>query len=336
MIPILVAISILCVVCVAEWLHGRRTRVAGRLAFGPAAKPFSWTRVVPIFRAASFAVFAWGLSTVFLLHLNSSNGNDDLERSDAETATRLIFVGDLSPSMFLQDAGPDGAMTRHARMKEVVDAILDRVSGNLRFGVICFYTESLPVVMEARDPELVRNVFNGLPITYAMPAGKTDLGSAVNASLELIADFPKSSTRLIILTDGDSTSLASIQPPPDSVNEVFVLGVGNRLKGTYIDGHQSRQESDTLRWIAKSLNGTYENVNEKHLATEALGDLVVPLALPAQGLTLQQWAIFAMVAGAFVLATIPIALEFFGTDWKVISRKAKRVTVGRKEASPAR
>ena len=67
-------------------------------------------------------------------------------------------------------------MTRHARMREVVDAILQRVSGNLRFGVIGFYTESLPIVMEARDPELVRNVFNGLPVTYAMPDGQTDLG----------------------------------------------------------------------------------------------------------------------------------------------------------------
>ncbi|MGY8644224.1 MAG: vWA domain-containing protein [Verrucomicrobiales bacterium] len=331
MIPILSALSVFALASLAEWLHVRRIRVAARLAFGPSAMPSKWTRVVPFLRAASLSAFAWGLTTMLLLNLNGADDPNAGDRNDAE-ATRLIFVGDLSPSMFLPDAGPDGTITRHARMQEVVDAILSRVSGNLRFGVIGFYTESLPVVMEARDPELVRNVFNGLPITYAMPAGQTDLGSAVNASLEQVADFPEGSTRLIILTDGDSTSLASINPPPASVKEVFVLGIGNTLKGSYIDGHQSRQESDTLQWVATSLRGSYENVNEKHLATDALGDLVVPLALPEQGLTLKQWAVFAMVVGALILATVPVALEFFGTDWKVRSSRTKAVAIQRKEA----
>jgi Ca-activated chloride channel family protein len=238
--------------------------------------------------------------------------------------------------MFLVDAGPDGTLTRHARMREVVDGILRRVSGNLRFGVIAFYTESLPVVMEARDPALVRNVFDGLPLTYAMPQGQTDLGTAVNAALKLVADFPKGSTRLIILTDGDSADLVPIDPRPASVKELFVLGVGNPNKGTYIDGHQSRQESDTLDRLATTLLGSYENVNEKHLATDALGDLVVPLALPDRGLSLEKWAVVAMMAGATILALIPVALEFFGTDWRVHSRRERTVSMRRKEASPAR
>jgi Ca-activated chloride channel family protein len=202
-------------------------------------------------------------------------------------------------------------------MREVVEGILQRVSGNLRFGVIGFYTESLPVVMEARDPELVRNVFNGLPLSYGMPVGQTDLGKAVNATLELVADFPANSTRVIIFTDGDSVNLVPITPRPKSVKEVLILGVGSPNKGTYIDGHQSRQEGETLQRVATSLMGTYEDVNTKHLATTALGDLVVPLALPQSGLTLAQWAVLAMVAGALINALIPVALEFFGSDWKV-------------------
>jgi len=335
MISIVTTLSVLALVSLAEWLHGRRIRVAARLAFGPSATPSGWTRAVPFLRVASLTAFAWGLTTLLMLNLNSFDDENVEERNDAE-ATRLVFVGDLSPSMFLPDAGPDGTLTRHARMKEVVDAILSRISGNLRYGVIGFYTESLPVVMEARDPELVRNVFNGLPITYAMPDGQTDLGSAVNASLEHVANFPEGSTRLIILTDGDSTSLASINPPPASVKEVFVLGIGNPLKGSYIDGHQSRQESDTLQWIATSLRGSYENVNEKHLATDALGDLVVPLALPREGLTFKQWAVFAMVGGALILAFVPVALGFFGTDWNVRPWGTKAGSISRKEASPAR
>ena len=271
---------------------------------------------MPLLRVASLTAFAWGVTTLLVMKMTAPDDTQTKERTDAE-ATRLIFVADLSPSMFLPDAGPDGTQTRQARMREVVDGILQRVSGNLRFGVIGFYTDSLPVVMEARDPELVRNVFNGLPLTYAMPLGQTDLGKAVNATLEILPHFPKGSTRLIIFTDGDSVNLAPITPRPDSVREVLVLGVGNPHKGTFIDGHQSRQEAETLQRLASSLGGTYEDVNTKHLATTALGDLVVPLALPTNRLSLAQLAVLAMVLGAVVNALIPLALEFFGSDWQV-------------------
>jgi Ca-activated chloride channel family protein len=322
MIPLISALAVLGLVSLAEWLHERRVRVAARLAFGPTGTAMRWTRVVPWLRTAGLTAFAWGLATLWMLQLEASDDARSKGRPDPQ-ATRLVFVADLSPSMYLLDAGPDGTLTRHARMREVVEGILQRVSGNLRFGVIGFYTDALPVVMEARDPELVRNVFNGLPLNYAMPAGQTDLGQAVNAALELVANFPKGSTRLIILSDGDSVILEPIVPRPASVREAMVLGLGNPRKGTYIDGHQSRQEAETLQRMATALGGTYEDVNEKHFATEALGDLVVPLALPHKGLTLAQWAVLAMVLGAVVLALVPVALEFFGTDWKVDIARAK-------------
>ena len=196
------ALAVLVFASLAEWLHARRIRAVGRLAFGPGGAPNRWTRVVPFLRALCLSAFAWGLATLMVLKLG---GADSDEKDDgAKEATRLVFVADLSPSMYLMDAGPDGKQTRQARMREVVEGILQRVSGNLRFGVIGFYTESLPVVMEARDPELVRNVFNGLPLTYAMPLGQTDLGQAINAAIKLVSEFPDGSTRLIIFTDGDS------------------------------------------------------------------------------------------------------------------------------------
>lgn len=320
MIPLLFALTILLLVALAEWLHMRRIRVAARLAFGPVGAGRAWTRAVPLLRVASLTAFAWGVVTLLMLKLQAPDDATAKERADAE-ATRIVFVADLSPSMFLPDAGPDGTQTRQARMREVVEGILQRVSGNLRFGVIGFYTDSLPVVMEARDPELVRNVFNGLPLTYAMPLGQTDLGTAVNRTLEIVADFPKGSTRMIILTDGDSIPLAPVNPRPTSVKELLVLGIGNPHKGSFIDGHQSRQEPDTLQRLATALLGTYEDVNTKHLDTAALGDLVVPLAMPHTGLTLAQWAVLAMVLGALIQALIPLALEFFGANWKVLSSR---------------
>lgn len=324
MIPLLSALAVLLLVSLAEWLHGRRIRVAARLAFGPAESAKPWTRAVPLLRVASLTVFALGAVTLLMMKMEAPDDASAKERDNAE-ATRLVFVADLSPSMFLEDAGPEGTQTRQARMREVVEGILQRVSGNLRFGVIGFYTDSLPVVMEARDPELVRNVFNGLPLTYAMPIGQTDLGKAVNATLDLVADFPKGSTRLVIFTDGDSVNLVPLNARPASVKEVLVLGLGNPHKGTFIDGHQSRQEAETLQRLATGLMGTYEDVNTKHLATTALGDLVVPLALPQSGLSLAQLAVLAMVLGALINALIPLALEYFGSDWKVSVAERSRV-----------
>jgi Ca-activated chloride channel family protein len=328
MIPLLSALAVLLLVSLAEWLHVRRIRVSARLAFGPAGAARNWTKLVPVLRSLSLAAFTWGVVTLMLLKMEAPDDSKSKDQKDAE-ATRLVFVADLSPSMWLVDAGPDGKQTRQARTREVVEGILQRVSGNLRFGVVGFYTESLPVVMEARDPELVRNVFNGLPLSYGMPIGQTDLGTAVNATLEVVADFPSGSTRVIIFTDGDSVNLVPIMPRPKSIKEVLVLGVGNPHKGTYIDGHQSRQEAETLQRLASSLLGTYEDVNTKHLATTALGDLVVPLAPPQRGLTLAQLAVLAMVFGASIFAFIPVALEYFGSDWKVSANERSMIKAAR-------
>lgn len=334
MIPLFLAILALLLAAFAEWLHGRRIQRVGLLAFGPAGAGRPWTRVVPFLRALSIGAFTWGLATLWVMKLEADTAAGR-ERKAAE-ATRLIFVGDLSPSMYLQDAGPELKQTREARMRDVVEGILQRVSGNLRFGVIGFYTDSIPVVMEARDPELVRNVFNGLPLTYAMPIGDTDLGQAINRSLELVKDFPPNSTRVLILTDGDSVDIAPLASKPKSVRDVMFLGLGNPLKGTFIDGHLSRQEPLVLGRLATELKGQYYDVNDQHLTTAALGDLVITSPLPQRGLTRAQLAVLLMVLGAATLALIPVALEYLGTDWIVTPRARRDEAAVKPEALPAR
>jgi Ca-activated chloride channel homolog len=330
MIPLLSTFIVLILASLAEWLHVRRIRAVGRLAFGPRGTPHRWANVVPFLRPLCLAAFAWGLATLLMLKIGAADGSADKD-GENQSATRLVFVADLSPSMYLKDGGPEGKQTRQERMREVVEGILQRVSGNLRFGVIGFYTESLPVVMEARDPELVRNVFNGLPLTYAMPLGQTDLGQAVNAAIKLVNDFPEGSTRLVLFTDGDSVSVVPIEPRPKAVKEVLILGLGNPHKGSYIDGHQSRQESDTLRKLASDLAGTYFDVNEKHLPTKALGDLVVTTPLARRTWSLAELAVLAMALGAVLYALIPVALQFFGSDWEVSRPERNGVNGGQTE-----
>jgi Ca-activated chloride channel family protein len=334
MIPLVSAFIALLLASLAEWLQVRRIRRVALLAFGPSGVSRSWTRAVPFLRALSIGAFAWGLATLWVMKIEA----DDPANGDkkAGEATRLVFVADLSPSMYLTDAGPDLKQPRETRMREVVEGILQRVSGNLRFGVIGFYTESVPVVMEARDPELVRNVFNGLPLTYAMPIGDTDLGQAINAALDLVKDFPAGSTRVLIFTDGDSIDIAPLASRPKSVRDVMFLGLGNPHKGTFIDGHQSRQEPEVLGRLASELKGEYYDVNEQHLTTSALGDLVVTAPLPQRGLTRAQLAVLLMVLGASILALVPVALEYFGTDWVVVPIARREPAAPKPEAVAAR
>ncbi|MEY3829651.1 MAG: hypothetical protein RL636_1352 [Verrucomicrobiota bacterium] len=312
MLPLYSALAVLLFTALAEWLHARRIGAVGRLAFGPESQARAWTRVVPWVRPLAFAAFAWGLAVMLELHMAEQDG----QKPAVKEPTRLIFVADLSPSMKLKDAGAEGKLTRQERIRESVEGVLMRVGGDLRYGVVGFYTDARAVVMEARDPELVRNVFNGLPVQLLMRGGKTDLGTAINQALKEVAALPEGSARLLIYSDGDTIPLQPIEARPKSVKQVLVLGVGNPHKGLFIDGHQSRQDPEALGAIARALGGTYHDINEKHLSTEALGDLVRKSPLPKSGLDLEQWALLAMLLGSLFLAFIPVALQYLGTDWR--------------------
>src|SRR4051812_11046627 len=129
MIPLVAALAVLLLTSLAEWLHVRRIRAVGRLAFGPAGMPNPWTRVTPFLRPLCLAAFTWGLATLVILNGVAEAGDD--KAGALKEATRVVFVADLSPSMYLKDAGKDGTQSRQERMREVVDGILQRVSGNL-------------------------------------------------------------------------------------------------------------------------------------------------------------------------------------------------------------
>ena len=312
--PLPAALLVLLLSALAEALHARRVRVAARLAFGPEGASRGWTIIAPFLRCIALAAFAWGLAVMWQLHQAAKDGKP----ADTKEPVRLVFVADLSPSMYLKDAGPEGKQTRQERMREEVEAVLMRVGGDLRYGVIGFYTEAHSVVMDARDPELVRNVFNGLPLQYVMKAGSTDLGTAINAAVKVVDGMPAQTVRLVVFTDGDTIPLQPILPRPKSVKDVLVLGVGNPRKGTFIAGHQSRQDAEVLATVARSLRGSYFDVNEKHLPTAALGDLVQRTPLPKSGLDLAQWAVLAMALGSAILALLPVALQYAGSRWRVV------------------
>jgi Ca-activated chloride channel family protein len=316
-LPIAAAAGILLLVLVAEKFHERRAKVVAYLATGPRGRPRAWVRWAPVTRAVALSVMAWALTTLYFTHGAAYLRSDDAA-DRREAARHLVFIADLSPSMQLKDAGPGGDQMRAARMYDVVDALLQRIEGDVVYSVIGFYTDAMPVILDAKDTNLVRNVFNGLPMWYAMEAGKTDLGTGVRKSLEHLIRYTKASATVFICTDGDTIELGAIPKTPPSVRKVYVLGVGDPHQGTFIDDHMSRQDAAMLGTLAGRLRGQYIDVNEKHVPTPSLGALALGAGTEKRRYGLADYAIAAFAAAATVLAVIPLLLEYAGSDWKAV------------------
>ena len=323
LIPISAGGGVALLAALAEALHARRVRRVGRLAFGPEARARPWTRVVGPLRSVCLGALAWALATLVL----TTSGLFQAPPPPVGSGTRhVVFVADMSPSMYLKDAGPKRDQMRRARMAEVVEGLLDRVSGDVSFSIIGFYTEALPVVLRGRDRAVVRNALDGMPLVYAMGVGQTDLGSSISRAMELVKPFPKSSVTMFICTDGDSVAISQPLHAPPSVERATVLGVGDTERGTFIDGHQSRQDVTVLRSIASALHAEYINVNDRHVPTAAVSGLV--LAPGGGGANLKEVAIWVMGLTAAVLAFIPVAQQYAGTGWRLHLPSAARGRLG--------
>ena len=316
-IPLAAALGVFLLVLAAESLHQRRSQSVARLAVGPSGQPRRWVRFVPIVRASALSAMAWAATTLFY----GSGGvfkTDENSEDRRENRRHVAFVADLSPSMLLKDAGPKGDVTRNKRAFDVVDGILQRMDGDVVYSVIGFYTDAFVVVLDATDTELVRNVFDGLPLWYVMKPGKTELGTGIRQTLEHLRDYPENSTTVFLLTDGDTEELGVVPKLPDSVRDVYVLGVGDPHQGMFIDGHMSRQDAALLNTLAGRLKGRYIDVNEKHLTTLSLGTLARGTGAIKRTYGLIDIAVFVFAAGAIMLVLIPVALEYFGSDWKTV------------------
>jgi Ca-activated chloride channel family protein len=270
MIAEFTALAVVAAVALAEWLHARRVRRVARLAFGPTGKPREWTWLAPFLRTFGAAALAWGLITLFLIDPKVAKPKKTPEGG----FRHLVIVLDVSPSMQLKDAGPGGMQSRAKRAAEVLMSVLNRiVLEQCRVSVVAFYSSARPVVVECKDPEVVRNILGDLPLDQAFNVGKTRILEGLNEAVNLTRGWKRGSTTLILASDGDTVPETGMPALPQSIAQVLVVGVGDARLGKFIDGHQSRQDAATLRQIATRLRGVYHDGNEKHLPSQnsALG-----------------------------------------------------------------
>ncbi|MEO0446602.1 MAG: VWA domain-containing protein, partial [Verrucomicrobiota bacterium] len=291
-----------------------RVRAVDQLAFGPGKKPHPWAWSAPFTRAAALGLCAWGLMTLLLLppHIHRS------EAVPMEERKHVVLALDVSPSMRLQDAGPSGEESRMARARHVMESFFDRVPPERYLvSVVAFYTGAKPVVVDTSDMEVVRNILGDLPMHYAFKAGKTDLFAGLEEAATLMRRWKPGSTTVIVVSDGDTVPPTGTPRLPASTGDVLVVGVGDPLTGSFIDGGQSRQDATTLRQLAVRLGGVYHNGNAKHLPSDLLTTLTVASGKsPFERLTRREYALIAVALGSTIMAFLPVCLHYVGTAWK--------------------
>tara|TARA_R100001132_G_scaffold27179_2_gene31279 strand:+ start:5970 stop:7007 length:1038 start_codon:yes stop_codon:yes gene_type:complete len=310
----LAALVVFVIAIGAEQLHARRIRRIAPLVFGPAAQPASWARFAPVLRVLSLTALCWGLITLMLLTPKIHVA----ETIDESEMKHLLIVLDVSPSMRLEDAGQKKDQTRMKRAAVVMDSFFSRANMHrYRTSVIAVYNSAKRVVEETKDMEVIRNIFNDLPMHHAFVSGETDLFSGLQEAAELSRHWNPRSTTLLLISDGDTVPGAGMPKMPASVANAVVIGVGDTVKGSFINGHHSRQDVSTLRQVAIRLNGTYHNGNEKHLSTDLIDHLAVGgEENPFEKLTRREYALAACGLSALIYALLPWLLHYWGTGWK--------------------
>jgi Ca-activated chloride channel family protein len=284
------------------------------LAFGPGARPAPWVYLAPVLRVVALGLLTWGLATLLVLPPKVRRAGIKAEQD----YRNLLLVLDVSPSMRLQDAGPTGKQSRRHRASDLLKSFFERIPVDAyRTTVIATYTEAKPVVVGTSDLEVIRNILDDLPMEYAFRSGPTNLFVGLEEAAKLARPWKPKSTVMMVVSDGDTVPATGMPKLPDSVSGVLIVGVGDPSAGRSIDGHQSRQDSSTLRQVAVRLGGNYHDGNVKHLPTDLVA---LVTAIPGEGvfdrLTRREYALIATAAGSSVLALLPVLLHYAGTFFR--------------------
>ena len=323
MVAELIAFTVAVLAGIAEGLHMTRVRRLSRLAFGPGERPRAWATAAPVIRVVALTMAAWGLATL----LNTEPRIFVAEEVKPGEEKHLLILLDVSPSMRLADAGPEKDQPRRLRARDIVESFYTRVStAKYRTSVLAFYNGSKPVVIDTKDTGVVHSIMGELPLYQAFESGKTQLFDGLEEAAKIAKPWNPKSTIVLVLTDGDTVPATGMPRMPASVAGVLVVGVGDKRKGTFIDGRQSRQDASTLRQVAARLDGIYHDGNEHHITTSTLKSLLEGSgSAKVDEWSRREYALMAAAIGGFAYALLPILLQLFGTGWNPGVRVRKKM-----------
>lgn len=319
-LPEILAVTVVLIAMIAEWIHLGRIRRVRHLTFGASGELSVWVYLASLMRVISLGAATWGFaSLLFVVEAEVHNSG----RIEEHEYKHLVLVVDVSPSMRLTDAGVEGKRSRRQRASDVLESMFNRIPmRQFKISVIAVYSEAKMLLEDSKDHEVVRHIMEHMPLYHAFKPGKTNLISGVEQAAKLAKGWPPQSAFMIVLTDGDTLPAKGMPKMPASVEEVVVVGLGDPNSGTFIDGHLSRQDVNTLRQMANRLRGTYHNGNEKHLSSSLVQELAKSNEKDEfRPWGRREWARFAAFMGATLFAIIPILLHYFGSGYRSGTRK---------------
>ena len=313
-LPEIIAIAVGLIAIVAEFLHMRRVARIKHLAFGPRGRAAHWTALAPMLRVLGLAAATWGFASLLLVVEAKIHNEGKVEEGDYK---HLVVVVDVSPSMRLKDAGPEGDLSRRKRASDVLESLFNRIPmRQFKITVIAVYTDAKMMLEDSQDHEVVRHIMEEMPMFHAFKPGKTKLMSGIKLAAKTAKGWNPKSAFMLMLTDGDTVPTSGMPKLPASVKELIVVGIGDPRTGSFIDGHQSRQDVSTLRQIANRLRGVFHNGNKKHLTSQLVNQLVeTDEDSKRKPWTRREWALLAAAVGSFLFAVIPIVLHYAGTGY---------------------
>ncbi len=315
--PLLCAMCCFLLAVGTEMLHWQKIGRLRELVFGPQGRIGLHVRLA--FAVIPFAAAGLGWSLVLLLLMPPQvRIPGEAGEVDFQKLKHLVVVLDVSPSMRLRDAGPAGDQSRMQRARAVMESWFRRVPMNeYRVTILATYTSALPVVRDTSDISVVENILNDLPMHFAFRPGETRLFSGLEAAAEEARGWRPDSATVVLVSDGDTVPATGMPRMPPSVSDVVIVGVGDPVNGTFLNGKNSRQDVSTLRQTAARLQGFYHNANELHLPS----DLLTRLTRSAEGQVAPQWstrdiALLVLLCSAALITFLPILMQLCGSSWR--------------------
>ena len=314
-LPEVITVAVALTATLAELWHLRRIGKIRWLAFGPNGQPAAWSWLAPVFRVVGLSLAVWGFASLWFVVQAEVHNKNEIEENEYK---HLVLVVDVSPSMRLKDAGPDGKTSRRQRASDILESLFNRIPmRQFKITLIAVYTDAKMLLEDSQDHEVVRYIMEEMPMWHAYKPGKTKLMTGIELASKVTKPWNPKSAYVLMLTDGDTVSAKGMPTMPASVIEFVVVGVGDSTSGSFIDGHQSRQDINTLRQVANRLRGVYHNGNRNHLTSQVVGKFVEQQREDAkQTWGRREYSLLAAVIGSAIFSMIPIMLHYFGTGYK--------------------
>ncbi|MHC4262095.1 MAG: vWA domain-containing protein [Planctomycetota bacterium] len=206
-----------------------------------------------------------------------------LERPVVERGLDVVLCIDTSRSMLARDVRP----SRLERAQREVEGLVTTQPGN-RFAIVAFSGDARQVAPLTADRKALVELLGRVDVRDNRLGG-TDLGAALERSLDLLDENLGSSSAIVLITDGEDLSgrgrEVAARASADGVR-VYVVGVGTSDGGKIPtvgpdgverflvgpDGQevQTRLESETLRALAESTGGEYLSTESSATPLEAL------------------------------------------------------------------